>query len=323
MKRRELIALLGGAAMWPLAARAQQRAMPVIGWLSSFAAGGRGQSFHQGLLEAGLIEGQNVAIEFRWAENDYNRLPGLAADLVGRKVGVIVTNGGTPPALAAKLATSTIPIVFTAVSDPVGVGLVASLGRPGGNVTGFSNIASQLTSKRIEAILELVPQAGVVALLANPANPASEVEVKDAQHAAAAKAVRLLVLSAGTDAEIGAAFDSLLRQQAGALVVGPDAFFIAQRNQLVALASAHGVPAIYAHREFVDAGGLMSHSIDDAAVNRQAAAHAARILRGEKPADLPVQQPTVFELVINLKAAKALGLTVPQSILVRADEVID
>ena len=327
MRRRDLFSLLGGAVIaWPGAARAQQRAMPVIGLLSSFSRGqgplGRGP-FVQGLGEAGYVYGQNVTIEYRWAESNYDRLPALAADLVSRKVDMIVTIGGTPAALAAKNATSTIPIVFTAVSDPVGSGLVAGLARPGGNVTGFSNIAAGLTPKLLELVSEMVPQAGVIALLVNPNNPIAEPVIRDAQEAARAKRVKLAVLKAGNESEIDVAFASLVQLQAGALVVDPDALFISRRGQIVALALRHAVPAIYAHREFTADGGLISYGSDDAALIRQAGTYAGRILMGAKPADLPVQQPTTFELVINLKTAKALGLTIPQSILVRADQVIE
>jgi putative ABC transport system substrate-binding protein len=321
-----MVLLGGGVIAWPGAARAQRRAVPVIGLLSSFSRGpdflGSGPVF-QGLTEAGYVYGQNVAIEYRWAESNYDRLPTLAADLVSRKVDVIVTIGGTPPALAAKSATSTIPIVFTTVSDPVGVGLVASLARPGGNITGFSNIAAQLTPKLLELLSEAVPQAGVIALLVNPNNPTAEPMIRDVQEAARAKGVKLAVLKAGTGGEIDAAIASLAELQAGALVVDADSFLSSRRGQLLALASRHAVPAIYAHRVFVAAGGLISYGIDDAAVLRQAGVYAGRILKGAKPADLPVQQPTTFELVINLKTAKALGLTIPPTILARADEVIE
>ncbi|MGB9645118.1 MAG: ABC transporter substrate-binding protein [Stellaceae bacterium] len=327
MKRRDLLVLLGSVVIsWPGAARAQQRAMPVVGLLSSFSRGpnplGSGP-VAQGLSEIGYVDGQNLAFEYRWAESDYDRLPALAADLVSRKVDVIVTAGGTPPALAAKSATSAIPIVFTAVSDPVGSGLVASLARPGGNLTGFSNIAAQLMPKLLELISEAVPRAGMIALLVNPNNATAEPVIRDVQEAARAKGVKLAVLKAGAGGEIDAAFASLAQMQAGALVVDADSFVSSRRGQLVALASRHAVPAVYAHRAFVAAGGLISYGIDDAAVLRQAGIYAGRILKGAKPADLPVQEPTKFELVVNLKTAKALGLTVPQSILARADEVIE
>ena len=324
--RRELMLLLGGAITAPRALRAQQKAMPVIGFLSGFSPpqnlGDLGRSaLLQGLSESGYVAGQNVAIEYRWAEGHYDRLPALAAGLVSRKVDLIVTNGGTPPALAAKNATSMIPIVFTAVSDPVGIGLVVSLARPGGNLTGFSNLAAGLTPKLLELLTEAVPQAGVIALLVNPNNQITEPIIRDAQDAARAKGVKLAVLKAGTEGEIATAFVSQL--QATALVVDADAFLLSRRGQLVALASRYAVPVIYAHRQFVAAGGLMSYGIDDAAVSRQAGIYAGKILNGAKPSDLPVQQPTTFELVINLKTAKALGLTIPQTILARADEVIE
>ena len=327
MRRRELMLLLGGAmtvAHHPLGA--QQKGMPVIGFLSGFSPpqdlGELGRSaLLQGLSETGYVAGQNVAIEYRWAEAHYDRLPTLAADLVSRKVDLIVTNGGTPPALAAKNATSMIPIVFTAVSDPVGIGLVASLARPGGNLSGFSNIAAGLTL--LELLSEAVPQASVIALLVNPNNQTAEPIIRDAQEAASAKGVKLAVLKAGTGGEIDTAFVSLVQLQASALVVDPDAFLLSRRGQLVALASRYAVPVIYAHRQFVAAGGLISYGIDDAAVSRQAGIYAAKILKGAKPSDLPVQEPSTFELVNNLKTTKALGLTIPQSILARADEVIE
>jgi putative ABC transport system substrate-binding protein len=329
IKRRDFIAILGGAAgTLALALRAQQKAMPVIGYLSSRSAPTDPNSpfmaaFQKGLSETGYVEGQNVAIERRWAELHYDRLPTLATDLVNRKVDVIVTNGGTPAALAAKSATSTIPIVFVSVGDPVGVGLVASLARPGGNLTGFSNIVTELMPKLLELISELVPQAGVIALLVNPNNPNAELLIRDVQEGARAKGVKLVVLKAGTEGEIDAAFASLVQLQAGSLVVDADALFSSQPEQLVALTSRHAIPAIYARRLFVAAGGLISYGIDDDAVIRQAGIYAGRILKGEKPADLPVQQPTTFELVINLKTAKALGLTVPPLLLAIANEVIE
>jgi putative ABC transport system substrate-binding protein len=328
MRRREFVRLTAGTAMtWPFAARAQQKSMPVVGYLLSYPAPIAGPApttgpLHDGLSEAGYVVGQNVAIEYRWAENHYDRLPALATDLVRRKVDVIVTTG-TSGALAAKTATATIPIVFIFVNDPVEVGLVASLARPGGNITGFSNIAAKLAPKRLELLAELVPRADVIALLVNPNNPVTETEITDAEEAARAKGVQLVVVKAGTDTEIDAAFAALVQRQAGALVVSPDGLFGTRRDQLVALASRHSVPAIYADHQFADTGGLISFGIDARAVRRQAGIYAGRILKGAKPADLPVQQPTKFELVINLKTAKTLGLTVPQSILARADEVIE
>ena len=327
MHRRRFVALLGGAIAPPCVAAAQQKAMPVVGFLSVFSPPtspgevGRGPLL-QGLNQTGFVEGENMSIERRWAEGHYDRLPAMAADLVSRKVDLIVTFGGTPPALAAKNATSTIPIVFAGLGNPVGTGLVASLARPGGNITGFSNFAGELTPKRLELLCELVPQATVIALLANPDN-AGEQYVRSRQAAARAKGVQLPVLMARTEDEIDTAFASLGQLQAGGLVVEADAFFNSRREQLLALASRYAVPTIYENRGFTAAGGLISYGIDNAALARQAGIYAGRILKGEKPADLPVQQPTIFELVVNLKTAKALGLTAPPSILARADEVIE
>jgi len=308
------------------ALRAQQKAIPVIGFLngtSPDAAAPFVAAFRQGLNESGYVDGQNAAIEYRFGEGRDDRLPALVADLVGRNVDVIVAAGGAPLALAAKSATSTLPIVFTGVGDPVALGLVASLARPGGNVTGFSLLSVELTPKRLELVSELVPWAGVIGLLVNPNNPQTEGVVRDVQEAARAKRVELPVLKAGVDSEIDAAFASLVQQQAGALVVQADAFFTSRRGKLVALAARKGVPAIYALREFSAAGGLISYGSSLTATYRQAGIYAGRILEGAKPADLPVQQPTTFELVVNLKTANALGLTVPPSILARATEVIE
>jgi putative ABC transport system substrate-binding protein len=264
-----------------------------------------------------------VAIEYRWAEDRYDRLPALAADLVDRKVDVIVTRGGTPSALAAKRATSTIPIIFTSGDDPVATGLVASLARPGGNLTGFSLLVGELMSKRLELASELVPRAGVIALLVNPNYAGTEAIISDVREAARVKGVQLQILKAGTESEIDSAFASLVQLQAGALVVSSEPFFTSRREQLAALASRYAIPAIYGWRELAAAGGLISYGPSLAGNSRQAGIYAGRILKGAKPADLPVQQPTTFELVINLKTAKALGLTVPPSILARADEVIE
>jgi len=306
--------------------RAQQKAMPVVGFLNSFSApaylsGLRRGPIAQGMSEMGFVEGQNMIWEYRWADMHFDRLPALAADLVTRKVDVIVTVAGAPPALAAKNATSTIPIVFTNVGDPVGFGLVISLARPGGNLTGFSSLTVEMVPKRLQLLCELVPQAAVIALLVNPNNEmGTEDQIKTAQEAARAKGVRLTILKARNEDEIEAAFAEL---HADALLVGDEALFFSRRAQLVALAARHAVPTMYWHREFVAAGGLISYSADIDVLFRQAGIYAGRILKGAKPADLPVQQPTTFKLSVNLKTAEALGLTVPPSIRARADEVIE
>jgi putative ABC transport system substrate-binding protein len=327
MRRRELILLLGGAAVVvPLTAGAQRKAMKVIGFLSPASPGPFESivaAFRDGLVATGYVEGTNVAFEYRWAEGRYDRLPALAADLVARKVNLIVTIVGLPPALAAKNATSTIPILFATVGDPVEAGLVASLARPGGNVTGISNITTELVPKLFELLSELVPRARVIALLINPNTAGHGVHVKQAQEAARSKGVRLAVLKAGVESEIDTAFASFVQLQAGALVVGADPLFLASRDRLVALALRHAVPAIYWRRELVASGGLISYGPSFPALYRSAGIYAGKILDGAKPADLPVEQPTRFELVINLKTAQALGLTVPPTILARADEVIE
>jgi len=311
-----------------LAARAvcaQQKAMPVIGFLSnetSDAFAPAVAAFRKALNDAGYVDGQTAAIEYRWAEGRYDLLPALAADLVGRKVEVIAT-GSTTAIRAAKSATSTIPIVFVGGGDPVRNGLVASLARPGGNLTGVSIMASELMPKRLELLSDLVPQTRLVALLVNPNNPIAERIMQDVQEAAHVKGMQLQVLKAGAESEIDAAFETLVELHAGGLVVGADAVFDYRRQQLVALAAHHAVPAVYFAREFVAAGGLISYGTSLTAAYHQAGIYVGKILNGAKPADLPVQQPTTFELVVNLKTAKALGLTVPPSILARATEVIE
>jgi len=323
MRRRELLLLLGGA-MTARTLRAQQKAVPVIGVLS-FGSPGPAEpfvaAFRQGLSETGWVEGQNVAIEYRWAEGDYDRLPGLAGDLVDRKVDVIVT-GGPPATVAAKNATATIPIVLTG-GDPVGEGFVASLARPGGNLTGVTFMITELMPKRFELLSELVPQAKAVALLVNPNNSGTDAMIRDVETAARAKGMQLHILRAGAESEIDTAFATFVRLHPDALVVGADPLFSSFRERVVELASRHAVPTIFQWREFAASGGLISYGPSIVAAYRQVGIYAGNILKGANPGDLPVQQPTKFELVINLKTAKALGLTVPQSLLARADEVIE
>jgi putative ABC transport system substrate-binding protein len=326
MIRREFLLLLGGAVTATRGLSAQQKAMPVIGFLGSASAGSMAANvaaFREGLRQAGYIEGENLAIEYRWADGDYDRLSALAADLVGRQVKVIVTQGGIPPARAAKGATSTIPIVFIGVADPVAAGLAASLARPGGNLTGFSNINVELLPKRFELLSELAPQVRVIDFLVNPNNPSAERMTRDVQHAARAKGVQLRILKATAESEIDAAFDTLVQLHAGALVIGPDPLFFVQRVRIAELAIRDAVPAIFDAREFPVAGGLASYGASVTDSFRKVGGYAGKILKGAKPADLPVQQPTTFELVVNLNTAKTLGITVPPSILARADEVIE
>jgi putative ABC transport system substrate-binding protein len=328
MRRRDLFAFLGGTAAVPYAARAQQKPMPVIGFLSMIgsipAPGPFSTALREGLSETGFVEGRNVTFEDRWAEGRYDRLPGMAADLVARKVDAIVAVGGPGPALAAKRATVTIPIVFAGVGDPLVLGLVASLARPGGNLTGFSVTTTELMPKRFELLFELVPRARAIALLVNPNNEFSQTWIGSVQEAARAKGVELPILKAATEAEIDAAFATLAERHADALLLGADPFLSSSRRaQIVALGSRHAVPVLDQSREFAEAGGLISYGAGVVATGRQVGIYTGRILKGEKPADLPVQQPTKFELVINLKTAKALGLTVPRSLLARADEVIE
>jgi ABC-type uncharacterized transport system substrate-binding protein len=328
MKRREFISLLGGTAMaWPLAARAQQPAMPVIGFLNSQSPGGYTGSlrgFRQGLKDAGYVEGENLTVEYRWAHNELDRLPALASELVRRHVAVIATSGGTLSALAAKAATTTIPIVFTVGDDPVRRGLVASLARPGGNLTGITFLALDLSAKRLELLRELVPGIARVAVLVNPAEAAvAETTLRDVETAARGFGLQVQVFRADTPDEINAAFESMERERPDALFVGATAFFVGRHIQLAQLAAFHRIPAVYPLRDFVEGGGLMSYGTSIADSYRHVGAYAGRILKGAKPAELPVVQASKFELVINRQTAKMLGLTLPDKLLAAADEVIE
>jgi putative tryptophan/tyrosine transport system substrate-binding protein len=327
MRRRDFITLLSGAAAtWPRAARAQPSAMPVIGILGSEAPESdtfRVAAFRQGLNEAGYIEGRNVAFEYRWAQGQYSRLAALASDLVGLRVSVIAAVGLTPAALAAKAATTTIPIVFATGGDPVKLGLVASLNRPGGNLTGTSFLVSMMAPKRLELLLEAVPDAKVIGFLVNPTNPNADFETDEIQAAAAAIGRKLLVVKASIDSELETGFAELIDQRIAALCVSADQFFLSRRDRVVGLAARRGLPAIYNTREYVTAGGLMSYGTLLVDAHRLMGIYAGRILKGDNPANLPVQQSTKLELVINLKTAKTLGLEIPSTLLARADEVIE
>jgi len=325
LKRREFITLFGGAAVWPLAARAQQAAIPVVGVLETRSPGEAASvlaAFREGLKEVGYVEGKNVVIEYRWAEGQFGRLPVLAAELVRRQATVIYA-ATIPGALAAQAATTTIPIVFNGAGDPVQLGLVASFNRPGGNVTGINLFSATLEGKKLELLHELVPKAVTIGVLINPSWVNAAAQSKDLQAAARTLGLQIDIVNASNESSIDTAFATLAERHIGALLVTSNPFFASQRDQLVALAARHGMPAIYAQRELVAAGGLMSYGTNLAEAYHQAGVYTGRILKGEKPADLPVLLPTKFELVINLKTAKALGLPVPDKLLVGADEVIE
>jgi putative tryptophan/tyrosine transport system substrate-binding protein len=326
MKRRAFISLLGGAAAWPFAARAQQAAMPVIGYLSARSPDDTTHlvaAFNKGLGETGFIDGRNVTIDWSWGRGQYEQLPAMAAAFVRRGVALIVATGGEPAALAAKAATSTIPIVFSIGGDPVSQGLAASFSHPGGNTTGFTLLTNQLEPKRLGLLRQFLPQAAIIGFLVNPGFPPSERQLADAQTAARAMGLQIHVLRADADGDIDAAFETITRERIAAVLVAAAPFFDTRRGKLVALAARHAVPAMYHFREFADAGGLVSYGIDPADVYRQVGVYAGRVLKGAKPADLPVMQATKFEFVINLKTARALGLEVPLGLTAAADEVIE
>jgi putative ABC transport system substrate-binding protein len=326
LKRRDFFTVVGGAAAWPLAARAQQPSMPLIGFLSSRSPDDTAHlvaAFRNGLAENGYVEGQSVAIEYRWALGQYDRLAAMAAELAGRPVAVLVATGGEPAALAAKAATSSIPIVFATGGDPVQLGLAASYNRPGGNATGINFMTATMEAKRLGLLHELLPNAVAVGVLLNPDFPLADSQLRDLQEAARILRLEIHVLPANTDREIEIAFESIARQHITALVVTAGPFFDTRREQLVALAARHMVPTMYQFREYATAGGLMSYGIDPLDAYRQVGDYAGRILKGAKPAELPLLQPTKFEFVINLKTAKALGIEVPPGLSARADEVIE
>jgi len=326
MKRREFIGLVGGAAAWPMAARAQQSAIPVIGFLCGLSSTDALRimvAFREGLADTGYVEGRNVTIEYRWAAGEYGRLGTFAVDLVHREVTMIAAVSGTPTALAAKAATKTIPVVFAIGSDPVAAGLVSSLNRPGGNVTGVTFFNGVVGAKRLELLLELAPKDKAIAVLVNPSNPPVVVEATNALNAAQSMGRQARIFGASTAAQIDEAFAIIVEQRFGSLYVSSDPLFLVERDKLVALAARHALPAMYADREIADAGGLINYGASRTDAYRQAGIYAGRVLKGEKPADLPVVLPTKFDLVINLKTAKALGLTVPNSLLVQATEVIE
>lgn len=327
MRRRDFITLFGAAAAtWPSTARAQRAAMPVIGFLSSRSPGESAEvvaEFRKGLSETGFVEGENVVIAFRWAEGHYERLPTFAADLIKVRAAVLFAAGGPPSVLAAKAASSTLPIVFPGAGDPVRLGLVASLNRPGGNVTGVTTLGPELAGKILEILREMMPHAAAIALLVNPSNPVSDLIVKDATAAASLLGARLELLNVSTVSALEDAFSALPKLGVNALAVTGEPFFDSQRERIVALSQRHGIAGCYPWREYVLAGGLMSYGASLPDAYRQAAVYVGRVLKGEKPADLPVVQPTKFELALNLRTARALGLTVPATLLVRADEVIE